>query len=117
MSFNWKSGKLTVLALIWLWAQGFLTRAQTSAPTAKNNKSVPSAQDEDARLKKYLDKDGGYRTKDGGYYNPKAALIPIRMASSPTTGAVLPIRTVLIKPSSVIITMRRPELINLPMAV
>ena len=61
-----------VLALIGLWAPGFLILAQTSAPTPKNNKSVPSAQDEAARLKKYLDKDGGYKPKDGGYFNPKA---------------------------------------------
>lgn len=27
---------------------------------------------ETARLKPYLDKDGGYKDKDGGYYNPKA---------------------------------------------
>jgi hypothetical protein len=25
-----------------------------------------------ARLKQYLDKDGGYKDKDGGYFNPKA---------------------------------------------
>jgi hypothetical protein len=73
MSFNWKSGKLTILALIWLVGTGVsFAPAQTSAPTAKNTQAAPGAPDEDARLKKYLDKDGGYKAKDGGYYNPKA---------------------------------------------
>jgi hypothetical protein len=72
MLFNWKIGKLTVWVLIWLVGSGASAPAQTSAPTAKNTKTAPAAQDEEARLKKYLDKDGGYKTKDGGYYNPKA---------------------------------------------
>ena len=66
-------GKLTLLALISLLGTGIsFASAQTSTPNAKNSKDVPAAQDEDARLKKYLDKDGGYKTKSGGYYNPKA---------------------------------------------
>ena len=73
MSFTLKIGKLTLLALISLVGTGIsFASAQTSAPDAKNSKSVPATQDEDARLKKYLDKDGGYKTKNGGYYNPKA---------------------------------------------
>ena len=73
MSFHWKIGKLAVLALLWLVARGVsFAPAQTSASTAKNIKGAPAAPDENARLKKYLDKDGGYKTKDGGYYNPKA---------------------------------------------
>ena len=72
MSFNSQIGKLTLWALILLVGTGVsFAPAQTSAPTAKN-KAVPAAQDIDARLKKYLDKDGGYKTKDGGHYNPKA---------------------------------------------
>jgi hypothetical protein len=73
MSFTLKIGKLTLLALISLVGAGIsFASAQTSAPNAKNSEAVPAAQDEDARLKKYLDKDGGYKTKNGGYYNPKA---------------------------------------------
>jgi len=73
MSSSLKIGKLTPLALISLMGAGIsFASAQTSAPSTKNSKAVPAAQDEDARLKKYLDKDGGYRTKIGGYYNPKA---------------------------------------------
>jgi len=73
MSFNWKIGKLTVLPLILLVGTGVsFAPAQTSSTTAKNTKAAPAAQDEDARLKQYLDKDGGYKTKNGGYYNPKA---------------------------------------------
>jgi hypothetical protein len=70
MSSILRIGKLTLLALMPLVAIGIsFASAQTSAPNTKNSKA---AQDEDARLKKYLDKDGGYKTKIGGYYNPKA---------------------------------------------
>lgn len=74
MSFKWKIGKL-VLALILILLVGTgvsFAPAQTSAPTAKNIKAAPAAQDEDARLKEYLDKAGGYKDKTGGYFNPKA---------------------------------------------
>ena len=73
MSFTLKIGKLTLFALISLLGAGLsFASAQKSSSNAKNSKAVPAAQDEDARLKKYLDKDGGYKTKNGGYYNPKA---------------------------------------------
>src|SRR6266496_2467651 len=74
MSFNWKVGKLTVLVLLWLVSTGVsLAPAQTSAPATKNMKAVPDPRDENARLKKYLDKAGGYKDNAGGYYNPKAS--------------------------------------------
>lgn len=78
MSFNWKNRKLRVAALVFLMRTGatFAT-AQTIAPAqpqlTKDIKAIPAAQDkEEARLKKYLDKNGGYKDNEGGYYHPKA---------------------------------------------
>jgi len=73
MSFNWNIGKLMVLPLILLVGiEVSLAPAQTPAP-AKNIKAGPTAvNNEEARLRKFLDKNGGYRDKFGGYYNPTA---------------------------------------------
>ncbi|TAL38466.1 MAG: hypothetical protein EPN97_04005 [Alphaproteobacteria bacterium] len=83
MSFNWKNRKLRVAALVFLMGTGAtFASAQTTAPVqppAQTQqvtpviKAVPAAQDkEEARLKKYLDKNGGYKDNEGGYYDPKA---------------------------------------------
>src|SRR5258706_1195452 len=73
MTFNRKIGKLTILALILLAGIGApFVSAQTSALGLKNVKAAHTWQDDLAPLKKYLDKDGGYKDKTGGYYNPKA---------------------------------------------
>jgi hypothetical protein len=84
MSFNWKNRKLRVAALVFLMGTGAsFASAQTTAPTTppaqtpqvtKDIKAIPAAQDqqEEARLKKYLDKNGGYKDNEGGYYDPKA---------------------------------------------
>lgn len=81
MSSNMKSSKLRVAAMVLLIGTGAsFVSAQTNNPTpapvqtrqaAKNIKAVPAAQDkEEARLKSYLDKNGGYKDNEGGYYNP-----------------------------------------------
>lgn len=84
MSFNWKNKKLRVAALVFLMGTGAtLASAQTTQPTPPpaqttqvttiDINATPAAQDpEEARLKKFLDKDGGYKDKLGGYYNPTA---------------------------------------------
>ncbi|MEZ0223102.1 MAG: hypothetical protein ACAH83_00985 [Alphaproteobacteria bacterium] len=83
MSFNWKSKRLRVAALCFLMGTGAtFASAQTTQPTPPAQtteikvvdiKATPAAQDpEEARLKKFLDKDGGYKDKLGGYYNPTA---------------------------------------------
>jgi hypothetical protein len=83
MSFNWKSKKLRVAALVFLMGTGAtFASAQTTQPTPPAQttqikitdiKAVPAAQDkEEARLKKFLDKNGGYKDNEGGYYDPKA---------------------------------------------
>jgi hypothetical protein len=84
MSFNWKSKKLRVAALVFLMGTGatFASAQTTTPPTPPAQttqiktvdiKATPAAQDpEEARLKKFLDRDGGYKDKHGGYYNPKA---------------------------------------------
>jgi hypothetical protein len=75
MSFNRTIGILTILALTLLASVGapFLS-AQSSAADSKNIKAVHTLQDDLAPLKKYLDKDGGYRDKHGGYYDPEAGI-------------------------------------------
>jgi hypothetical protein len=83
MSSKWKSRRLKVAAaLVFLVGPGIgLASAQTTTPTAqvihadtvKDIKATPAAViDDEARLKKFLDKDGGYKDKEGGYFNPKA---------------------------------------------
>ena len=83
MASKWKHRRLKVAAaLVFLVGPGIgIASAQTTAPTAqviqadttKEIKATPAAfSDDEARLKKFLDKDGGYKTRDGGYYDPKA---------------------------------------------
>src|SRR5260370_26952262 len=57
-----------------------LASVQATTPTAqlinvtnaRDIKATPAAvSDDEARLRTFLDKDGGYKTKAGGYYNPK----------------------------------------------
>ena len=83
MSFNGKNQKLRVAALAFLMGPGatFAPAQTTKPPTppaqtaqvTKDIKAVPAAQDkEEARLKTFLDKNGGYKDNEGGYYNPKA---------------------------------------------
>lgn len=43
-----------------------------AAPTAPAAKMAPLSASEQARLSRFVDKDGGYRDKAGGYFNPKA---------------------------------------------
>jgi len=46
--------------------------SKTQQGVAKE-KSSAATEAEEARLKQFLDKDGGYKDSYGGYYNPKAA--------------------------------------------
>jgi hypothetical protein len=45
---------------------------RTKAQPGANDKAAGATENEEARLKQFLDKDGGYKDKHGGYYNPKA---------------------------------------------
>ena len=78
MTFHWKSRRFsTAAALIFLMATSAqLASAQTgrtkAQPGAANDKASAATENEDARLKQFIDKDGGYRDNEGGYYNPKA---------------------------------------------
>jgi hypothetical protein len=83
MSFNWKDRKPRVAAVAFLMGtSATVASAQTTAPTTPlaqtqqvtpGIKAVSAAQDkEEARLKKYLDKNGGFKDNEGGYYDPRA---------------------------------------------
>ena len=77
MTFHWKSKKFSsIVALIFLMATSVqLASAQTGktkAQPAANDKAAGATENEEARLKQFLDKDGGYKDNKGGYYNPKA---------------------------------------------
>jgi hypothetical protein len=92
MSSKGKNRKLKTAALVFLMGAGATfasaqttpTTAPTTAPTVQTQqittavkdtdiKAVPAAvSKEEARLKKFLDANGGYKDKFGGYYDPKA---------------------------------------------
>jgi hypothetical protein len=75
MTFYWKSRTFSATAaLIFLMATS--VSAQTgrtkTQPATANDKASTATDNEEARLKQFIDKDGGYRDNEGGYYNPKA---------------------------------------------
>jgi hypothetical protein len=78
MTFHWKSGRFSTAAVLifLITTSAQLASAQTgrtkAQPGAANDKAAGATENEEARLKQFLDKDGGYKDKHGGYYNPKA---------------------------------------------
>ena len=78
MTFHWKSRRFSIAAaLIFLMATSaqlaFAQTGRTKAqPGAANDKASAATENEEGRLKQFLDKDGGYKDNKGGYYNPKA---------------------------------------------
>ena len=78
MSFSRMDGKLraaAVLAFIMICADVHLASAQAGKPTAGptvGTKPHSAAGSEEARLRQFIDKNGGYKDKRGGYYDPNA---------------------------------------------
>jgi hypothetical protein len=78
MSFHDKTGKLRFVAssILLLVVSAYSGSAQNKPDKTKQKSPTVNAQsgsqNEEARLKQYLDKDGGYKDNEGGYYNPKA---------------------------------------------
>ena len=73
---NRKSFSSAGALIVLLIASSQLASAQTGStktqPGAAKVKSSAATDSEEARLKQFLDKDGGYKDNEGGYYNPKA---------------------------------------------
>lgn len=68
MSSWWKNRKVGAAALVVLIGAGIhFASAQTSGPA--NTSKTTSVASEEARLRKFLDKNGGYRDEFGGYYD------------------------------------------------
>ncbi len=76
MTLHWTRLSTTAALIFLMTASVQLAAAQTGRtkmqPGAPNDKAAGATENEDARLKQFLDKDGGYRDNKGGYYNPKA---------------------------------------------
>jgi hypothetical protein len=74
MSANSKCRKVRVAALSLLMGIGTtFASAQTTQTMNVDLTAAPAAQDpEEARLRTFLDKRGGYKDRQGGYYNPRA---------------------------------------------
>ena len=72
---NWMRFISVATFIILFSASSQLTSAQTAGNKTQpgSSKVKPSAptDTEEARLKQFLDKDGGYKDNEGGYYNPK----------------------------------------------
>jgi len=112
MSFSRMDGKLraaAVLAFIMICADAHLASAQAGKPTAGptvGTKPHSAAGSEEARLRQFIDKNGGYKDKRGGYYDPNAGTIRTRSAASSTIGKAIRTTTATIR--------RRPVIFGRP---